>query len=70
MYCVMHASVPSLHNVYRRYDSTLTLYPSIAPLEFRGSSHSILAQVKPTSATVRPSGGLKTEWGCKREGGE
>ena len=24
MYCVMRASAPSLHNVYRRYDNTLS----------------------------------------------
>ena len=26
MYCVMRASVPSLHNVYRRYDILMILY--------------------------------------------
>ena len=26
MYCVMRASVPSLHNVYRRYDTHIPIY--------------------------------------------
>ena len=30
MYCVMRASVPSLHNVYRRYDIYIPIYRKIA----------------------------------------
>ena len=36
MYCVMRASVPSLHNVYRRYDVPTA---SPAPLACKVASH-------------------------------
>ena len=29
MYCVMRASVPSLYNVYRRYDTQVNTHPSM-----------------------------------------
>ena len=55
MYCVMRASVPSLHNVYRRYDS-IVIYSSLGKLSFLSSlCKSILSEDQSCWTIIRMS---------------
>ena len=45
MYCVMRASVPSLHNVYRRYDTDVMMCNNALRIMVFASTKQLVEQV-------------------------